>query len=64
MVSNHPDAEPLVRSYGLDFAHVPVTPETKPAAEAELLRLVEEHDVDLVVLARYMQVLSDDLCRS
>jgi formyltetrahydrofolate deformylase len=63
VVSNHPDAEPLVRSYGLDFAHVPVTPETKPAAEAELLRLVKEHDVDLVVLARYMQVLSDDLCR-
>ncbi len=63
VVSNHPDAEALVRSYGLDFAHVPVTPETKPAAEAELLRLVKEHDVELVVLARYMQVLSDDLCR-
>jgi formyltetrahydrofolate deformylase len=63
VVSNHPDAEPLVRSHGLEFAHVPVTPETKPAAEAELLRLVKEHDVDLVVLARYMQVLSDDLCR-
>ena len=63
VVSNHPDAEQLVRSHGLDFAHVPVTPDTKPAAEAELLRLVKEHDVDLVVLARYMQVLSDDLCR-
>ena len=63
VVSNHRDAEPLVRSYGLDFAYVPVTPDTKPAAEAELLRLVKEHDVDLVVLARYMQVLSDDLCR-
>lgn len=63
VVSNHPDAEALVRSYGLDFAHVPVTPDSKPAAEAELLRLVKEHDVDLVVLARYMQVLSDDLCR-
>lgn len=63
VVSNHHDAEPLVRSHGLEFAHVPVTPETKPAAEAELLRLVKEHDVDLVVLARYMQVLSDDLCR-
>ncbi|WP_425489856.1 formyltetrahydrofolate deformylase [Nocardioides ungokensis] len=63
VVSNHPDAEAMVRSYGLDFAHVPVTPDTKPAAEAELLRLVKEHDVDLVVLARYMQVLSDDLCR-
>ena len=63
VVSNHPDAGPLVRSYGLDFVHLPVTPETKPQAEAELLRLVKEHDVDLVVLARYMQVLSDDLCR-
>ena len=63
VVSNHPDAEQLVRSYGLDFAHVPVTPDTKPAAEAELVRLVKEHDVDLVVLARYMQVLSDELCR-
>ena len=63
VVSNHPDAERLVRSHGLDFAHLPVTPETKPAAEAELMRLVKQHDVDLVVLARYMQVLSDELCR-
>ncbi|QIX25203.1 formyltetrahydrofolate deformylase [Nocardioides sp. JQ2195] len=64
VVSNHPDAEALVRSYGIDFHHVPVTPETKPEAEAEVLRLVEEHDVDLVVLARYMQVLSDPMCRA
>jgi formyltetrahydrofolate deformylase len=63
VVSNHRDAEPLVRTYGLDFVHLPVTPETKPAAEKELLRLVETHDVHLVVLARYMQVLSDSLCR-
>jgi formyltetrahydrofolate deformylase len=63
VVSNHPDAEALVRSYGLDFHHVPVTPDTKPQAEAELMRLVEELDIHLVVLARYMQVLSDDLCR-
>jgi len=63
VVSNHLDAEPLVRSYGLDFAHLPVTPDTKSAAEAELMRLVKQHDVDLVVLARYMQVLSDELCR-
>jgi len=63
VVSNHTDAEPLVRSYGLDFLHLPVTPETKPEAEAELLRLVDKHDVHLVVLARYMQVLSDEACR-
>ena len=43
--------------------HVPVTPETKPAAEARLLELVDELDVELVVLARYMQVLSDELTR-
>jgi formyltetrahydrofolate deformylase len=63
VVSNHRDAEPLVRSYGLDFRHIPVTPETKPEAEAELLRLVDDLDIHLVVLARYMQVLSDDACR-
>jgi formyltetrahydrofolate deformylase len=63
VVSNHPDAEPLVRSYGLDFRHIPVTPETKPEAEAELLKLVDDLDIHLVVLARYMQVLSDDACR-
>ena len=61
VVSNHTDLEPLVASYGIPFHHVPVTPETKADAEARLRGLVAEHDVDLVVLARYMQVLSDDL---
>jgi formyltetrahydrofolate deformylase len=64
VVSNHRDAEALVRSHGIDFVHLPVTPETKPDAEARLLELVAQHEVDLVVLARYMQVLSDDLCRA
>ncbi|RPE40338.1 formyltetrahydrofolate deformylase [Streptomyces sp. Ag109_O5-1] len=63
VVSNHPDLEPLAAAEGLPFAHVPVTAGTKPQAEARLLALVEEHHVDLVVLARYMQVLSDDLCK-
>jgi formyltetrahydrofolate deformylase len=62
VVSNHPDAEPLVRAHGLEFAHVPVTADTKPQAEDRLRVLVEKHDIHLVVLARYMQVLSDDLC--
>ena len=62
VVSNHLDAEPLVRRHGLDFVHVPVTPETKPRAEDQLRELVEKHGIHLVVLARYMQVLSDDLC--
>jgi formyltetrahydrofolate deformylase len=63
VLSNHVDARQLVESYGIPFHHVPVTPDTKPEAEAELLRLVKEYGVHLVVLARYMQVLSDDLCR-
>ncbi|WP_408895715.1 formyltetrahydrofolate deformylase [Nocardioides sp. R1-1] len=62
VVSNHRDAEPLVRAHGLDFVHLPVTPETKQHAEDRLRELVAEHDVHLVVLARYMQVLSDRLC--
>ncbi len=63
VVSNHPDAGPLVRSYGLEFHHVPVTPDTKADAEKRLMELVDETGAHLVVLARYMQVLSDDLCR-
>jgi formyltetrahydrofolate deformylase len=63
VVSNHPDAEALVKSYGIEFRHILVTPETKPEAEAELMRLVEERGIHLVVLARYMQILSDGLCR-
>jgi formyltetrahydrofolate deformylase len=64
VVSNHPDCETLVRSYGVPYHHVPVTPETKADAEAKLLLLVDTLDVDLVVLARYMQVLSDETCRA
>lgn len=63
VVSNHPDAGPLVRSYGLEFHHVPVTAETKSDAEKRLMELVDDTGAHLVVLARYMQVLSDDLCR-
>ncbi|MFI7301256.1 formyltetrahydrofolate deformylase [Streptomyces sp. NPDC050121] len=63
IVSNHPDLEPVAKRYGIPFVHLPVTRDTKPEGEAELLRLVAEHQVDFVVLARYMQVLSDDLCR-
>jgi formyltetrahydrofolate deformylase len=64
VVSNHTDFEELVASYGVPFHHIPVTKDTKPQAEERLLRLVEEEHVELVVLARYMQVLSDHLCKS
>jgi formyltetrahydrofolate deformylase len=63
VVSNHEDCRPLAQRYGLPFAHIPVTAATKPAAERELLGLIAAHEIDAVVLARYMQVLSDDLCR-
>jgi formyltetrahydrofolate deformylase len=62
IVSNHRDFEPVADANGIAFHHIPVTPETKPDAEAQLLDLVDSLDVDLVVLARYMQVLSNDLC--
>jgi formyltetrahydrofolate deformylase len=62
IVSNHRDLEELANFYGIPFHHIPVTPETKPQAEAELLKLIAEHDVELTVLARYMQVLSNELC--
>ena len=63
IVSNHRDFEGLAATYGIPFHHVPVTAETKSDAEAQLLTLVDELSIDLVVLARYMQVLSNDLCK-
>jgi formyltetrahydrofolate deformylase len=63
VVSNHPDCERLVASYGVPYHHIPVTPDTKAEAEKRLLELVDDEGVDLVVLARYMQVLSDETCR-
>jgi formyltetrahydrofolate deformylase len=63
VVSNHEDCRALAQRYGVPFRHVPVTAATKPAAERELLDLIAGYEVDAVVLARYMQVLSDDLCR-
>lgn len=64
IVSNHRDFEGLAANYGIPFHHLPVTSDTKAAQEAKLLEIVARERVDLVVLARYMQVLSDDLCRA
>ncbi|MFJ9415694.1 formyltetrahydrofolate deformylase [Streptomyces sp. NPDC101227] len=63
VVSNHTDFAELVGSYDIPFHHIPVTRDNKPEAEAQLLELVRAERVELVVLARYMQVLSDDLCK-
>jgi formyltetrahydrofolate deformylase len=62
VVSNHEDLRPMAEAAGLPFFHVPVAPATRREAEQRLLDLVDEHRVDLVVLARYMQVLSDETC--
>ena len=60
VVSNHGELEDLATWHGVPFHRIPVTPETKPEAEARLLELVDSYGAELVVLARYMQVLSDD----
>lgn len=62
IVSNHTDLADLAAFYGVPFHHVPVTADGKAAAEERLLELASEYRIELVVLARYMQVLSDDLC--
>ncbi len=62
IVSNHTDCAPIAGRYDIPFKHLPVTPEGKAGAEARLLGLVAEHHIDAIVLARYMQVLSDQLC--
>ena len=62
IVSNHPDLAPLAEWHGIPFRHLPVTAATKPAQEAEILKIVAAERIDLVVLARYMQVLSPELC--
>jgi formyltetrahydrofolate deformylase len=64
IVSNHETHRAMAEAAGLPFVYIPVTAETKQDAERRLLELVEEYNVDLVVLARYMQVLSNDLCRA
>jgi formyltetrahydrofolate deformylase len=62
IVSNHRDFEALAASYDIPYHYLPVTPQTKADAEKSLLELVEGYGVELVVLARYMQVLSATVC--
>ena len=62
IVSNHEDCRPIAERHGIEYAYLPVTQENKAGQEARLLTLIDEHDIDLVVLARYMQVLSDSAC--
>ena len=62
VVSNHEDFRAEVEWHGIPFHHVPVTPGTKPQAEARLREIIAAERVETVALARYMQVLSEDLC--
>lgn len=62
VVGNHDSLRSLAEFHGHDFHHIPITRETKPEAEARLSALVDDLDVELIVLARYMQILSPELC--
>ena len=63
VVSNHEVFRSLTETYEVPFHYIPVKAETKPAAEAELLSLIDETKTQLVVLARYMQILSPEVCK-
>ncbi|MGI0495373.1 formyltetrahydrofolate deformylase [Alkalinema pantanalense CENA528] len=60
MISNHADLAPISQQFGIDFHHLPITPDTKLAQEAQQLEILQRYQIDLVVLAKYMQVLSSD----
>jgi formyltetrahydrofolate deformylase len=64
VVSNHEDLRSIVEREGIEFRHLPVTPETRGEADAVLLAMIEDDAVDLVVLARYMQILRPAICEA
>lgn len=65
VLSNHDALEPVAQFYGVPFRALPITDQASKAAfEAEVLALVQKHDIELVVLARYMQILSPELCQA
>jgi formyltetrahydrofolate deformylase len=60
VISNHPDHEGICTHMGVPYVHLPVSKETKPQQEGEVLSTLDEHGVELIVMARYMQILSDE----
>jgi formyltetrahydrofolate deformylase len=62
VVSNHIDAAPVAQHYGIEFIHLPVNPESKRTAEQRLLALIDSTEAELIVLARYMQILTNETC--
>lgn len=63
IISNHPDLEALAKWHDIPYYHLPITKETKPEQEAKVLKIIQDSEADLVVLARYMQVLSNGMCK-
>ena len=61
ILSNHPDLEIIAKRFEIPFYHIPVNKDNKPEAEAKQLELLKEHEVDFIVLARYMQIVSPQL---
>ena len=63
IISNHPDLKELARWYNIPYHHLPITADTKPQQEAQVWKVIQESNAELVVLARYMQVLSSEMCQ-
>lgn len=61
IISNHPDLEPIAKQFGIPYYCIKVTKETKQEAEAAQLKLLQEYNIDFIVLARYMQIISENL---
>jgi len=64
VISNHPDHQPIVENFGPEYHHLPIIRQTRTAQEAKQIALLEEQRIDLIVLARYMQILGDELVNS
>ncbi len=64
IISNHPDLAPLANWHDIPYHHLPVTKDTKEEQEAKILQIVEDTETDLVVLARYMQILTTNFCET
>lgn len=61
IISNHPNLQPIAKQFGIDYYHIPITKENKLEQEAKQLELLKQYNIDLVILAKYMQVLSQNL---
>jgi formyltetrahydrofolate deformylase len=61
IVSNHPDLQPAAGRFGIEYVHLPITPENRAEQEPRLLELLQQHRIDFIVLARYMQILGDGI---